>query len=179
MQENVEKDTSKKKKKIIIIGAIIMMVLLIGGLTIYFLTREPKETRELIKKVNQINANLVDKNLSKEGMYTVGEKDNLRTCYRYVGENKDELIKMIANTYYIYGLEGDIFNVSQTETGQSLLYICLTDNCKYKEIKKYKTVNDENLKKEKVIFNDQYEVYIHEKDGKKQFRVPVDMCKIN
>ncbi len=176
VQNNQNQNNKKSKKKIIIICTIIFIALLIGGLTIFFLTREPKETRELIKKVNQINANFVDKNLSNDGMYTVGNGQNQRTCYKYAGNNQEEVLNMIMDTYLIFAREDSMFNIVKDSENNQMLYVCLPKNCKYKEIRKYKTVYDEIEKTNKVTINGKKTYYIHDTNGKKQFLVPVDMC---
>lgn len=179
-KEKVENKPNKKKKIIIISTIITVVILLIGGLSIFLLLKEPKETKELIDKVNQLNANFVKKNLSDKGTYTVGEGDNLRTCYQYIGKNEEEVLNMITDTYYIFTLEGGMFNIANNDyddmESKKILYVCLPNNCEYQEIKKYKTVNDKETKSKKVIINNKTEAYIKENNGKKQFLVPVDMC---
>lgn len=137
------------KRNIFILIIMGLLITLLGSLTLLKLTNEKKEDKPsnkdsakaetedlnevgsiIINRINKIGLNL--SNISTEDSFTnkSGEK-----CYKYTGENGQEMINSIV---YTFSNTNDIF-----VTKEQNLYICIPTNCHFEEI----NINDIEVEK--------------------------------
>lgn len=166
----MEKAKENHKKEILIIGGVVFfLIILVIGIIIFTKdekTNQPK-TKEMLKleegfkKINEINKHILSENLATEISF---EAPKGNPCYKYINEDKTDVINAINNLYEMCLGENEGFVIQYPDGDESKdleLYVCLPESCSISEDINYEITS----KDEKEIIFD-----VNNKDIKKSYK---------
>jgi len=172
-----------KKEKILIMVLIVLIILVVSLITLKIIkTHAQKENTdfqieldETIIKINEINKIYENIDLDDPTKYQLMEGI---TCYKYNGDNVQEVINKINNLYLNPFVDEGLFNIVTSEKNnkkQEFLYICKQNDCSFTSISDYELVYEDEERKIVRIKNAEYVMFKDENSNWK-FASPIMNC---